>query len=203
MAFHRISSLPLTLRHSVLSEASCSARSRWTQRPAFKFRSSPFSTHGPPPPRQSIFNRKSLWLIPIAGFGALYLLPHPSPKSLLPSFFASPTLIPCSQHSKRDYQDEALISSPTEHQQSIISRLVELLRERIWEPIRTATRFIHLFALFAPVIIMTPMLLIGSPEKRLHGDRWGAVWWYGLLVARMEAAGPTFIKVFISLYLSV
>jgi hypothetical protein len=39
------------------------------------------------------------------------------------------------------------------------------------------------------------MLLVGKPQKSLGGDRWGAVWWYGLLVSRMQAAGPTFIKV--------
>ncbi|KAG5730706.1 hypothetical protein E4T56_gene7719, partial [Termitomyces sp. T112] len=38
------------------------------------------------------------------------------------------------------------------------------------------------------------MLLIGKPKKKYRGDRWGAVWWYGFLVGRMEAAGPTFIK---------
>ncbi|GLB35914.1 putative ABC1 family protein [Lyophyllum shimeji] len=38
------------------------------------------------------------------------------------------------------------------------------------------------------------MLLVGKPEKKYQGDRWGAVWWYGLLVRKMEAAGPTFIK---------
>ncbi|KAJ3516360.1 hypothetical protein NLJ89_g1175 [Agrocybe chaxingu] len=38
------------------------------------------------------------------------------------------------------------------------------------------------------------MLLVGKADKALAGDRWGAVWWYGLLVSRMQAAGPTFIK---------
>ena len=38
------------------------------------------------------------------------------------------------------------------------------------------------------------MLLVGKPRKRYHGDGWGAIWWYDLLVSRMEAAGPTFIK---------
>lgn len=38
------------------------------------------------------------------------------------------------------------------------------------------------------------MLLVGSPEERLQGDRWGAVWWYDHLVAQMDRAGPTFIK---------
>ncbi|KAG6827055.1 hypothetical protein H0H92_013372 [Tricholoma furcatifolium] len=40
----------------------------------------------------------------------------------------------------------------------------------------------------------TPMLIVGRPEKKYRGDRWGAVWWYGFLVDKMEAAGPTFIK---------
>ncbi|KAJ3573045.1 hypothetical protein NP233_g2673 [Leucocoprinus birnbaumii] len=74
------------------------------------------------------------------------------------------------------------------------SRITQLLRDHIWEPILTAKRFIYLFILFAPVIITSPMLLIGKIEKKLKGDRWGAVWWYGLLVRQMEAAGPTFIK---------
>jgi aarF domain-containing kinase len=39
------------------------------------------------------------------------------------------------------------------------------------------------------------MLLVGSPEERLQGDKWGAVWWYEFLVAQMDRAGPTFIKV--------
>ncbi|KAL0068703.1 hypothetical protein AAF712_004420 [Marasmius tenuissimus] len=39
------------------------------------------------------------------------------------------------------------------------------------------------------------MLLVGKPRKRHSGDGWGAIWWYDLLVARMQAAGPTFIKV--------
>jgi len=38
------------------------------------------------------------------------------------------------------------------------------------------------------------MLLVGSPEETLQGDRWGAVWWYDYLVVQMDRAGPTFIK---------
>ena len=47
------------------------------------------------------------------------------------------------------------------------------------------------------------MLLIGIPQKRLKGDRWGAIWWYAFLVRTMQSAGPTFIKVpFLSAILS-
>ncbi|EJT99927.1 ABC1-domain-containing protein [Dacryopinax primogenitus] len=38
------------------------------------------------------------------------------------------------------------------------------------------------------------MLVVGKSEKKLDGDRWGAVWWYGLLTAQMQRAGPTFTK---------
>jgi aarF domain-containing kinase len=39
------------------------------------------------------------------------------------------------------------------------------------------------------------MLLVGSSQEKLQGDRWGAVWWYNHFVAQMDRAGPTFIKV--------
>ncbi|KAH9044525.1 ABC1-domain-containing protein [Lactarius pseudohatsudake] len=55
-------------------------------------------------------------------------------------------------------------------------------------------KIIHLFFLFAPIILSSPMLLVGSPEERFQGDRWGAVWWYDYLVVQMDRAGPTFIK---------
>lgn len=72
----------------------------------------------------------------------------------------------------------------------------------ILEPILTFFRFIHLAALFGPVILTSPMLLVGRTEsKRRRGkpvaedeENWGAVWWYGFLVAQMERAGPSFIK---------
>ena len=56
-----------------------------------------------------------------------------------------------------------------------------------WETLLTAKRFAALLAIFLPVIVTSPVLLL--PE------RWRGVWWYGLLVAQMESAGPTFIKV--------
>lgn len=77
-----------------------------------------------------------------------------------------------------------IIFSPSEHSLSLI--------DHVWEYILTAKRFIYLFLLFIPVLVSSPVLLIGKPKNSL---RWGAVWWYGLLVSRMETAGPTFIKV--------
>ncbi|KAF9454095.1 ABC1-domain-containing protein [Macrolepiota fuliginosa MF-IS2] len=145
-----------------------------------------------PPIRSFIPRRHALWIIPVAGGLTLYLLP--TPKSLFPSIFSSPTLIPCPSPTQSQPRVNPTIFSPSESDRIIKARIVQLLQEHIWEPILTAKRFIFLFVLFVPVIITSPMLLIGKPEKRLKGDKWGAVWWYGFLVYQMEGAGPTFIK---------
>ena len=72
----------------------------------------------------------------------------------------------------------------------------------VFEPIGTLCRFFVLVVLFAPVILAAPLLLIG-PRPRVEGQqrgsdtagqRWGAMLWFRLLVAQMERAGPTFIK---------
>ncbi|KAF7981112.1 hypothetical protein HWV62_34831 [Athelia sp. TMB] len=187
MAFQRASLLPAGLRLSALTSPRVASTSQNIFARGF---GRGFSTHLPPPPRARFtLPRKALWLFPVAGGLTLYLLPRPTTPHL-PSFFSSPTLIPCPPESAAP----SFISSPSEVQHSILSRILQLLRDRIWEPIRTASRFIHLAVLFVPVIVAMPMLLVGTPETRLGGDRWGAVWWYGFLVSRMQAAGPTFIK---------
>lgn len=88
-----------------------------------------------------------------------------------------------------------MINSPDEEGRSLLSRIMRFIRLRIWEPLQTGRRFIHLFFIFIPVILTAPMLLIGEPEPRYKGDGWGAVWWYELLVSAMQRAGPTFTKV--------
>ncbi|KAG6876835.1 hypothetical protein C0992_011598 [Termitomyces sp. T32_za158] len=133
--------------------------------------------------------RKSLWIVPLLGGAVLYFAPHP--QSLLPTIFSSPTLIPCPSAPK---SQNLVIASPLEADRTLTARIHALLRSSIWEPLLTAKRFIYLFVLFVPVLLSSPMLLVGKPRKKYRGDRWGAVWWYGFLVSRMEAAGPTFIK---------
>ena len=138
---------------------------------------------------------RTLWFAPIIGGVVVYL--SPAPRLHLPSVFSSPTLIPCSesQNYTRQFSHKDMIGSPAEPQRSLCFRIIWILQDYIWEPILTARRFIHLFYLFVPVIATMPMVLVGNPDKQLQGDRWGAVWWYGFLVKRMQAAGPTFIKV--------
>lgn len=88
--------------------------------------------------------------------------------------------------------------------------LFNALNDYIVEPIGTVKRFLVLFALFFPVLLTMPMLLVGRKGgsrsiKRKASDgadyvtideesRWGAIWWYEFLVKQMERAGPTFIK---------
>lgn len=146
-----------------------------------------------PPTYSFTLRRSALWIVPVAGGLTLYLLPKP--KSLFPSIFSSPTLIPCPCPTPPPSRLNPTIFSPSESDRTIVTRIIQLLREHVWEPILTTKRFIYLFFLFAPVIFTSPMLLVGKQERRLKGERWGAVWWYGLLVRQMETAGPTFIKV--------
>ncbi|KAF4622931.1 hypothetical protein D9613_002214 [Agrocybe pediades] len=116
--------------------------------------------------------RRAIWVVPLSAGIVLYSKPQPVLSHPTPPL---PQLRP-------------IILSPSEHRRSFRA----LLQNNVVEPILTAKRFIYLLFLFAPVILSAPMLLVGRVDKR--GDRWGAVWWYGLLVSRMEAAGPTFIK---------
>lgn len=133
--------------------------------------------------------------VPVVGGGLLLL--YPNEESPVPAILASLNVIPCPgdttspQRTLLTHQ----MSSPNEDHKSILRRILDFLRDRIWEPFRTGMRFLHLFTLFMPVIITSPMLFVGRLPKNKRGERWGAIWWYGFLVAQMQRAGPTFIKV--------
>lgn len=145
----------------------------------------------PSPFSRLSFSRPIIWLLPVVGGVTIYFYPRTHP--LLSPPISSKTCL--SDPNKSLTLSESLIFSPSELHLSLSERIYTLFLDHIWEPILTARRFIHLFFLFAPVIISSPMLLVGSPEQRWQGDRWGAVWWYDYLVAQMDRAGPTFIKV--------
>ncbi|KAI5117072.1 hypothetical protein M0805_007949 [Coniferiporia weirii] len=150
----------------------------------------PFFTRTNVPYRS--FGRRFVWLLPVAGgVAALYLAP-PKPL-LLSAMFSSPNLIPCPPPTSQPPEVQLVINSPDEENRSILSRVLCFLRERIWEPILTARRFVHLFFIFVPVIVSSPAILFGEPHPR-YGERRGAIWWYGVLVSALQRAGPTFIK---------
>lgn len=98
----------------------------------------------------------------------------------------------------KDPHERIVAASPAEQHKGVL----HILRFWILEPFLTFIRFIHLALLFGPVILTSPMLLVGKPEHRRRTgkpvseeeDNWGAIWWYGFLVKQMERAGPSFIK---------
>ncbi|CAG8501752.1 17474_t:CDS:2 [Funneliformis caledonium] len=75
-----------------------------------------------------------------------------------------------------------------------ISYIVRFISEYIIEPILIACRFTYLFCLFMPLIVGSPIILIGKRVPEKDDERTGALWWYNMLVRSMERAGPTFIK---------
>lgn len=172
----------LSFHFSHIPTSSVRHTSQWSRQSTYQF----FFTHTPAP--RLSFSKKAFWLVPIGAGLALCLTP--TSKSPLAGLIASPTVIPI-----KSPCTTMIIESPMEPELSIRRRIVALFRDKLWEPIRTAARFIHLFVLFMPVIIGSPMVLVGRSEKRYKGDGWGAIWWYDLLVLQMQAAGPTFIKV--------
>ncbi|TFK56667.1 ABC1-domain-containing protein [Heliocybe sulcata] len=184
----RISSLPMGLRHALWAPTPpCNAlplrrASHWASDPHLSFSRTPA-------PRFRL-RRALLWSVPVAGGLTLYFAPQP--RNFLHDLVASPSLIPCPPETRKPL--EPIISSPLEANHTFLGRIARIFRNSIWEPILTARRFIHLLALFLPVLISAPMVLVGLPEAKYEGDRWGAVWWYGFLVEQMERAGPTFIK---------
>jgi aarF domain-containing kinase len=65
----------------------------------------------------------------------------------------------------------------------------------IYDPIATGFRFVHLVAVFLPLILTVPLVWFGKRIKDRKGARSGTLWWYRFLVRSMERAGPAFIKV--------
>lgn len=143
------------------------------------------SIHHEAPKRRFI-----LVLLPfILGSGYLYM-DRKRNKPPLHEVIASSSFIPT--HEDPLLPLPPLASSPLEP--SISNIIADFLRRKFIEPIRTGLRFLHLVWVFAPVVIMVPLILLGTVEDD-STERWGALVWYDLLVSRMQQAGPTFIKV--------
>ena len=100
-----------------------------------------------------------------------------------------------------------------EHDRQAQSRVAYVFEVYFWEPLLTARRFVHLALLFLPVIITIPVLLLEAGPLHIRSrqldangkplpykERATTRLWYRLLVAQMERAGPTFIKVRCALF---
>lgn len=152
-----------------------------------------FSSHQPPSEFLYPTARRRWLLIPAGGLlVALYTYPKDSKVPLLDL----PHIIPTSGRRQSPLFDGSqMLSSFNEPHPSMLERVVQTLCDWIWEPFWTGIRFVELSVYFLPVILSSPMLLVGKPSPKLGGDTWGAVWWYGFLTRQMQRAGPTFIKV--------
>lgn len=74
-------------------------------------------------------------------------------------------------------------------------KIVLFLDLYIWEPLCTGARFLHLAAIFVPVLLAVPVIWFGKKQKDRDNERSGTLLWYSFLVKGMEWAGPAFIKV--------
>lgn len=77
---------------------------------------------------------------------------------------------------------------------NFIKRLIDFISDYIIEPILITFRFIYLLGLFFPLIIGLPLIFVGKRMPEYYNERRGTLYWYDMLVRRMEIAGPTFIK---------
>lgn len=100
-----------------------------------------------------------------------------------------------------DVGNATLVATSPYEEEETSSAPVVFVRVYILEPILTFIRFLRLAMLFGPVILTMPLLLIApsAPPRRRGGtaeevEPWAARWWYSFLVAQMERAGPSFIK---------
>lgn len=74
-------------------------------------------------------------------------------------------------------------------------KIILFLDLYVWEPLCTGVRFLHLAAIFVPVILAVPVMWLGKRQKDHDNERSGTLLWYRFLVQGMEWAGPAFIKV--------
>lgn len=87
------------------------------------------------------------------------------------------------------------LAPPTDKYSCMIHQIVCLLKDSVIEPLLTGRRLIHLFLIYLPVLLTSPMLMLGYSSPWDYNKSWAAVWWYDQLALAMEHAGPTFLKV--------
>ncbi|GJJ09745.1 hypothetical protein Clacol_003969 [Clathrus columnatus] len=194
-----------------LNGSSFHSASRWkTFDHSWKVRSFTTLKQSLPTRRWRLTKSQLLWLAPLVGFTVICFRPTTKPKSPIDGIFSSPAVIPCQERHK---SKSLLIQSPYEDNQSFWKRITKFFTIHVIEQVSTLGRFFYLCVLFVPVLVSSPMLLIGSRNGRKalsrrdrifkrwrarlaedEGERWGALWWYGFLVRQMQKAGPTFIK---------
>ncbi|KAG2216183.1 hypothetical protein INT45_003999 [Circinella minor] len=108
--------------------------------------------------------------------------------------FQPTTITTRKQHNTPSEIESAIEKQPQTKLEKLLHNLLHIFNEWLLEPLLTFRRFIHIVFIFAPVILATPITLVGSRVKEEQDERIGTLWWFDLIAAQMERAGPTFIK---------
>ncbi|KAI9225558.1 MAG: ABC1-domain-containing protein [Piptocephalis tieghemiana] len=95
--------------------------------------------------------------------------------------------------------EQGLVESSNYPRRHFIIRVLRALRRfletRVLEPLLTLTRAIHLLVILSPILFLSPIAMCGPRDPVAYGqERRGTLWWYDLIVGRMQQAGPTFVK---------
>ncbi|KAL5044443.1 hypothetical protein BDW71DRAFT_185981 [Aspergillus fruticulosus] len=94
--------------------------------------------------------------------------------------------------SRREFREDVL--GKTEERIGLGGPVLAYWAYYVYDTIATGFRFLHLVAIFLPLILTAPTIWLGRRIKDNDGARTGTLWWYNFLVRAMERAGPAFIK---------
>ncbi|KAI9249159.1 hypothetical protein BDA99DRAFT_222135 [Phascolomyces articulosus] len=109
-------------------------------------------------------------------------------------FESTRRLQPPPRHATPSEIETAAAEPPQTSIKRLFYELLRIFDEWILEPLLTFRRFVHIVFIFAPVILITPAVLIGSRVEAEQDEKRGTLWWFDFLASQMERAGPTFIK---------
>ncbi|KAI9661170.1 MAG: hypothetical protein M1821_009497 [Bathelium mastoideum] len=173
---------PTLRRPPTLRSFASTTRSSSSTRHAFSFRT-PF--HPPPPPPRGGRTLLVAALSPAAFIAISEQDRHDGTTGEEQMLAAS----------RAELRGTAALPERIAHSSRAVQRAWAVFDAWVWEPVATGLRFLHLLALFVPVLVSVPVVWLGRREKGRSGERAGCLWWYGFLVASMERAGAAFIKV--------
>lgn len=98
-------------------------------------------------------------------------------------------------------EEEALSATEDAPPTPVPPSVSHLLFTYLVEPVLVFKRFLLLALIFVPVLLTVPLVFMGKHRivkdwngRSIQGERFGALLWYSILVAQMERAGPTFVK---------
>lgn len=144
--------------------------------------------------RPLVRHTRPWWVMPVgamtaAGLASTAVLLKRSPEAAPPPLSLSTDMS----------SEQGLVESSNYPRRHFIIRVLRALRRfletRVLEPLLTLTRAIHLLVILSPILFLSPIAMCGPRDPVAYGqERRGTLWWYDLIVGRMQQAGPTFVK---------